>query len=442
MALASLPVDVVRLIANLIPLRPRLLVMARVCRRWRTAAYASVTAIMEPYSYTGPYQRYPNLTACCFQGSRGVPRSWTAEQCARISSASFWLKATDEATVGLSSLSSLVLRIRVPNKVGLAGATRLLALNSSSLTHLGITFLYTLEAGLRREMLPPLPALRSLDVEGSRAFAQLRCAGLFPQLTRLCGLPVNDLHEPDLVPARLASVRDLTLVQVSSRFAAAAYASALTALTALHFHTCWDSGPLLPLLCAAHTRLLTLELSSRSVDLIETPVDATLVPSLRNLAFSFYSAALVQAITPLCAQIRHLEVEIFCVDAGFELIMRHFTDLTTLRLKGDYKGEGECEVLLRWRLPYLQELRCNTPRPMQWVTTVLRAFPHLTRLRLPEIFVVAADINAFEGEVRKADERGMELICADRPIAREGVKYDIKPLQRRLRWLSLSVGPR
>lgn len=75
MALASLPVDVVRLIANLIPLRPRLLVMARVCRRWRTAAYASVTAIMEPYSYTGPYQRYPNLTACCFKDRGACPEA-------------------------------------------------------------------------------------------------------------------------------------------------------------------------------------------------------------------------------------------------------------------------------------------------------------------------------------------------------------------------------
>lgn len=39
----------------------------------RAVAYASVTAIVEPFADHGPFERYPNLTACAFHAARGVP---------------------------------------------------------------------------------------------------------------------------------------------------------------------------------------------------------------------------------------------------------------------------------------------------------------------------------------------------------------------------------
>lgn len=80
----ALPLDVLRLIVRLAPLRPRLLVLARVCRRWRTAAYLSVTSIMRPYCYCGPLELYPNLTECFLKGDAPLPVAWTQQQRARI----------------------------------------------------------------------------------------------------------------------------------------------------------------------------------------------------------------------------------------------------------------------------------------------------------------------------------------------------------------------
>lgn len=144
-----------------------------------------MTAITEPYTYAGPYARYPNLTACAFDGRIGVPGAWTPEQCARIASAEFELTSDDELrTVALPSLTSLTLRFRLPtNRLAiLAGATRLLALNASSLTHLSVAYSRLTVAGAPMA-LPALAALRSLDLHGC-ADLLARCgAALLPQLT-------------------------------------------------------------------------------------------------------------------------------------------------------------------------------------------------------------------------------------------------------------------
>lgn len=79
-SLADLPIDLVTLVVAYFALRPRLLLIARVCRRWRAAAYRSVTAIPNRLCYLGPLDRYPNLTACRFVKSAEVPEIWTPKQ--------------------------------------------------------------------------------------------------------------------------------------------------------------------------------------------------------------------------------------------------------------------------------------------------------------------------------------------------------------------------
>lgn len=70
-----LPIDVLSLILSYIPLRPRLLCVAAVCRRWRDGAYRSVRAIK--WTPSGPgvaetlHQRFPFLRDLCVEEYKG-----------------------------------------------------------------------------------------------------------------------------------------------------------------------------------------------------------------------------------------------------------------------------------------------------------------------------------------------------------------------------------
>lgn len=432
MALASLPADVIRAIFDVIPLRPRLLVLARVCRRWRAVAYASVTEIRGPYTYAGPYDRYPNLTVCAFDGKLGVPDAWTPEQRARIASAEFELSCDDNVTTAaLPSLTSLELRIKVNLRANLAGATRLMALAASSLTHIGITY-SRIAYPCDKETLPPLPALRSLAVRHCVDFVQHYCLSLAPQLTRLHGLSMQ--HKP-ILPAQLGAVRDLAIDSVSGAVAADLIA-ALPSLTALHLHSIWGGSA--SLLQAAHSQILTMNLSYRDND---SPPDVTLFPSLRNLILFSPSTKLIEAVLPLSVQIRNLEVTVS--EPELDKSITRFTNLTRLSLRSP-----DASLLEWWHLPQLTELVSGS-RPLLWVTNALQRFPSLMRLRLSEIVIISsvapADVSAFEAEVRKADRRGMELIWIESTkVSRKKicVKFDTRPLQRTLHWLTLFVGLR
>lgn len=209
-----LPADLVRMIVvNFIPLRPRLLVIARVCRCWRAIAYSSVRIISEPYTYAGPYELYPNLTACAFDEVRGVPDSWTPVQCARISAAEFHV-FDDTYLTALSrlptSLTSLRLLCKGKRHGTIAGATRLLALNSSSLTNLTIVFA-TSSSPAVGEQLPYMPALRSLEVHGCMGYVQRCCIGLVSQLTHLHATTIGMTAYPLIKPHHIPQMRDLSL---------------------------------------------------------------------------------------------------------------------------------------------------------------------------------------------------------------------------------------
>lgn len=165
----ALPTDVLRLIFDHIALRPRLLVLARVCRRWQKAVYLSVHTIPLPLRYSGPFDRFPNPTACDFSGDDHVPETWTPEQRARLRSVRFELSALSVLErAGLSSLTSLEVYLAKPV---LPALPELVRANAASLTHLSVA--PRLEGlWLRTEHLPPmpesLPCLCSL-VNGSSA---------------------------------------------------------------------------------------------------------------------------------------------------------------------------------------------------------------------------------------------------------------------------------
>lgn len=70
-----LPLDVLSLILSYVPLRPRLLCVAAVCRRWRESTYRSVRAIK--WTPSGPgaaetlHQRFSFLRDLCIEGYKG-----------------------------------------------------------------------------------------------------------------------------------------------------------------------------------------------------------------------------------------------------------------------------------------------------------------------------------------------------------------------------------
>ena len=108
------------------------------------------------------------------------------------------------------------------------------------------------------------------------------------------------------------------------------------------------------------------------------------------------------------------------------------------------RSPANTEQVRAWhRARSLLEL-ISTSRRLVWLTAALQTLPSLAVLRLRELVigsnVTAADVKAFEAEVRK---RGMVLIQAELVSAtrsKYSIQYDMRPLRRTLQWLILAVG--
>lgn len=230
-SLSDLPTDVLRLVFARLPLRPRLIVLARVCQRWRTAAHLSVTAIEPPFSYFGPMERYPNLTACHFARSDAVPSSWSEEQRGRIRSVSFFFSTSavlrGARFTGLTRLEALVM----DNDA--AALTNVVAASARSLVRLKLACKRNgfpaphirLPAGLTTD----LPALRSLSFGGQFKDTMEHFAALHSQLT---SVSLSSWCYVEHYAMRLPNVRRLC-INLEQSTSALAWLATLPSLTAL-----------------------------------------------------------------------------------------------------------------------------------------------------------------------------------------------------------------
>lgn len=458
----ALPADLVRVIVKLIPLRPRLLVIARVCRSWRAIAYASITVIAAPYKYAGPYDLYPNLTACAFDEMRGVPDSWTPVQCARISSAEFQVfdetaELSSISRLLLTSLTSLRLLCKAQRHGTVACATRLLARNALSLTYLTLVFDNSSSPAVG-EVLPPMPALRSLEVHGCMGYVQHCCIGLVSQLTHLRATTIGMTSYPIIRPHQLPQMRDLSL-RLASFDEAMDLTTALPSLTTLDVCiSSWSSGKHLPaLLQATNSKLIGFCLSARDPFETQAYRDALkCLTSLRHLALEHdCSLSFIESILPLGLHIRSINLTEpsskkmqKISSTGYDMLAKYFTALTHLALFPADNLLNTEQLKVWWHLPYLQELT-TSDRPLPWVTVALQTLTHLKSLHLSQITlgsnVTIAEVKTFEAEVRLADKRGMLLIHAKSMSLpnknhKYAVHFDTVPLQRSLMWLTLAVG--
>lgn len=436
----ALPTDVLRLIVDKIALRPRLLVLARVCRRWQNAVYLSVHTIPHPLRYRGPFDRFPNLTDCSFSGTDHVPETWTPEQRARLRSVRFEL-STLPALEGarLTSLTSLEAHL---DTNALPALSELVRANAASLTHLNLRPRMDSPWWQRcDEKLPPmpdsLPRLRSLVLQFRKTDDGNPLQRFAPVLSQLVDLEIPSEDETERFAIALPKLRNLHLDWLEPVPECVAWLTGMPPLAALSVGTLNDSGRLLQALDAL-SHLLT-SLSDRRGE----PCTAEALAGctrLRSLGVDRYLLSEVRCLWPIAPQVETIMVNISYEAASFnyEDLTSHFTSLTKLHLRS---GEP---LLSSWRLPYLRDLSCDRGESLDWVTRALRSFPTLEMLSV-ELSDVPADESAFKEEVRAADRRGMQLIeltnKSNRDFAALRASLQWCALRTSLQWLTLRVPP-
>lgn len=222
-----LPLDLVRLIVSFIPFRPRLLVVAHVCKRWSLAVHDSITELPPCFS--------PSLT------SRALER-WPKITHLRIcaSAASFNSnKIHLSAIFGARFITSLDLRKLAPSPHSCTDpSSPCVAL--SSLTNLTrLSLLLTNCCGLTTLVTQNSPTLQSLSVECSHQSLDLQHLRL-PKLTSLSWTYLfNDPHYESfarafvsMLIAHSSSLSSLSLYSIPG-FASEVYSLAISGLPVL-----------------------------------------------------------------------------------------------------------------------------------------------------------------------------------------------------------------
>lgn len=89
-SLNTLHLDLLTLVFKMIALRPRLLVLARVCHRWRRVVRLG-HCHLPPVAVPRLFRAVPQLTSVEFCAYDGVPSLWTPAERARLRAACFEL---------------------------------------------------------------------------------------------------------------------------------------------------------------------------------------------------------------------------------------------------------------------------------------------------------------------------------------------------------------
>lgn len=426
-SLADLPVDVISLVVAHFALRPRLLLIARVCRRWRAAAYRSVTLIPPPLCYLGPLDRYPNLTACRFVESAQVPESWTAEQRGRIRSVYFFLSSAEVLRAAkLTSLTSLSVYL---DEDALQAVPETVLANANSLAHLKIAKRVGLWSSPPSfpQLTAPLPALSSLSLRYLDPDSLTCFPSVYSQLTRLKTLGNYDSC------SRLPQLRSAAFDYFTFSEAAIAWVASLRSLTSLrmggadcdsNWHPDAKALAIVAPVLASTSLCEGTDLTKALLAILPTCKRLSHVCLLRD------SLSLLPSLLPLAAHITSMKLCSGDETAEEARYLAHLTSLTEL----DVLPGPLTAALPHWRLPRLRQL-VTTDMPLAWLTTALRSLTTLQRLKLSKVHPSSLDdVQAFEAEVRAADRRGMRTITIWRCHS-----VDIRALQRSLGWLTLAV---
>lgn len=484
----SLPFDVLGLILARVALRPRLIVIARVCRHFRAAVYHLLTSTEPyslPYNFAGSLDVYPNLNA--LRVGSNIPSQISPERRARVTSVRYSSASADGIVdAKLTALTSLTMRV---DEAAAIEVPQMLRQNSASLTHLDLT---TSGGWKQFAVIKSLPGLRALTSAGVDSDLDLPFLRATSQLTRLkmrelcVRRPAKEplLDMPELRSLHIANL-DLGPVQIK-------WLVSLTSLTTLKVKRLKASRDLyVAFLRWAERTLVSLPFCY--------PEDFSACTQVTRLHCGNCSDANeLLSLKPIAHQIRSVTAE--AVAPQHDFITTHCSAVTRLALCKPRPGysvrrreEPVPSVPLDlWRLPLLRELHSDK-QALPWVTLALHHLPFLERLSLeyvdielrgavcclvnaqslceprvripPAWFVFCfcvsfllrdryysqlagrrpagmtpTEADAFSAAVRAADKRGMESISFRYSSTERYLdRFDLNALRLSLQWLALRV---
>lgn len=411
-----LPTDLLVAVFAYLPLRPRLLVIGRVCRRWRVAVTLSVTAIRYPSRYAGPLERFPNLTEVWIDSPAGPPAAWTAERCNRIRALTVRQHAPTSRCC-FSSLTSLVLSF---SWVGPAtnAFLHLVPPNIASLTHVSV--LMSTSCNLVAAMPAGMSSLSSLEL---RFVNVSRIAGPLTRLSLNSLLSQRTLMATP--PQEYSRLRSLRLAPFVPEPHSVGWLAALPSLTALdvEFHSCADVASCTSFLRRFAPVLVSLFLYHSPVELAEVLMACTRVTRLQ---FMRQDDALRAALS-LPLQYVRLSLRNTLLHTPTHACLTSLTALET--------DHYAASVLPQWRMPRLRALTI-TKLTLEGVAKLLRSLPTLQTLAVGSIQpITTPDMAGVVAAVKEADARGMEVI--DLGVQRDGDGDWLASLRDGLQWVAL-----
>lgn len=396
----ALPADLLIAIVSFIPLRPRLLVLSIVSRRWRDVVLRSITSL--PVVAPASFLRLPSLTKLHSVVARRI-RSLAGKLSSSLQDLTFQVSAEASCYCQhLSSVSTLTRLSLIANPHGACNHVFELLCRNTSLTDLCLVW----GNSAWRPRLPDLdltslhfPNLCSLVIGGwckeiTVAFVEAHAAHLKKLSIRgdwlaLLHLPachsisITGPYSDDCLLTTVAPL--LSSVELHHNWSDPFPSMPLKLLKSISI---FGGSPLHPLLCSVLT--CCTQLTSLSI-------------------LPFLAVEHINALLPIFSQLHKLEINTSGVDA---VLLRAASNVTSLGLE---VLQFDSALFAHWYFPHLRHLRfTGTYFACIHFPQVIKQSPLLNSLFISLAYEECNQTNLL-GILRLAERQGLEAVTLDVP---------------------------
>lgn len=452
---AFLPGDVLVEAFKYIPVRPRLLVIGVVCRRWRRAAIASIDALPEELApqLTGAASallsglREVHILGPANEDAAAAIRCLNPQLCERLRAASITIRGDCAAHLAhLAAYCTKLERLSVASSLTIDAAEALSQVLHRSFTSLTSLTLHTAAPWQHRRDHPALPRLRSLHFVSPRptmeeAFGIICCIQAHSSALTSLSLAVD--HLDTLSAISLPCLGSLTAKASFVRDESVAWLESLPSLTALNLDRSWNifddqEAGYIARLAPKLVSLLIVKSSSGYGRPGETIAACNLLArctKLASLELINSDASVLPLWITLGSRLTELSLSVdLCnkmPEHGWSRLLTGCTALTSLSV-----ADGvPLSVLSEWHLPHLRCIRTYT-QSYAFIVAMLRLFPQLEELRIGALR--APESADFFPALQAAGRDGLRVVCL-----RYGHTYLTQHAAevRALRWVHLGMEP-